>query len=79
MKKKDALLIVVVAITAGVMALVISRIFLSAPKHLQQEVEVVEPISAEFKTPDTRIFNDQAINPTRLIRIGENQNQNPFE
>ena len=79
MKKKDLLLITAVAIVAGVAALIISRIFLSAPKHLQQEVEVVEPISAEFKTPDQRIFNQQAINPTRLIRIGENQNPNPFE
>ena len=79
MKKKDLILIIVVAVVAAFAAFFVSRLFLTAPKQLQQEVEVVEPISAEFKSPDKRIFNNEAINPTRLIRIGENQNPNPFQ
>lgn len=78
MKQKDIATIIIVAAVAGVAALIISNLFLASDSQLATEVEVVEPISAEFPTPDSRYFNDDAVNPTQLIRIEENQNKNPF-
>lgn len=78
MKQKDlALIIVVVFVTAIVSYFVSSKLFAS-PKDRQQEVEVVQPISAEFSTPDPLYFNSKSINPTQNIRIGGEGNQQPF-
>jgi hypothetical protein len=49
------------------------------PQDQQAEVEVIEPITAEFTQPDKRYFNEKSVNPTQPIRIGENQNQQPFD
>jgi hypothetical protein len=78
MKSKDIGLVVVVGIFASVFAAIVSTQFLAAPSNLQHEVEVAQPISTEFTLPDERYFNKDSINPTRLIQIGENENQNPF-
>ena len=80
MKKKDLTLILVIAVIAGVLSFLLSRLVFGNPQSRTTLVEVVEPISAEFKSPDQKIFNQDAINPTRLIKIGgEPQNQNPFD
>lgn len=79
MKSKDVALIIAIAGFAGVFALIISNIFLASPKNLVTTVEVVEPISTEFKIPDQKYFNNNSVNPTRLIQIRENQNPNPFQ
>lgn len=78
MKRKDISLIIVVCIISGVLSLVLSNILFNSPKHRNSRVEKVEPISADFKTPDSKYFNSNSINPTQLIKIGENTNQTPF-
>lgn len=78
MKQKDIILIVVVVIISGALSFVLSKFLFSIPNNRQTEVEVVQPISAEFPTPDTRYFNANSINPTRNISIGDNQNPQPF-
>ena len=78
MKQKDIALIIVVTFISIIISVVLSRIFISAPKNRQQEVEVVTPISAEFSTPDKKYFNEKSIDPTQLIKIGDNSNKNPF-
>ncbi len=78
MKQKDFLLIGVVVIVSAVASIILTKIIISPPKNRQQEVEVVNPISADFSKPDPRSFNTAAFNPTQLITIGENQNANPF-
>lgn len=77
MKSKDIYLVVVVGIASAVLALVISNLLFSPKKHLQT-AEVVEPISSDFTTPDKKYFNEQSIDPTQIIRIGDNSNQTPF-
>jgi hypothetical protein len=87
MKQKDIALIVVIAAVAGVFSLILSQIFLASPDDLQQDVEVVQQIDASFpdltnaeqKQQFEPFFNEQAVNPTSLIRITENKNENPFE
>lgn len=78
MKQKDiALIILIVAISAAVSFFASQRIFAS-PKARQQQVEVVQPISADFPKPDSRYFNSQAFDPTELITIGQSANPDPF-
>jgi hypothetical protein len=79
MKQKDILLIVVVVIVSAVVSIFVTNAFISPPKNRQAKVEVVDPIVAEFDaSPDSKYFNAQSVNPTKLIQIQSNQNTNPF-
>jgi len=77
MKQKDIALIAIVVLISIVFSLVLSK-FLFAPKNHQQQVEIVQPISADFPMPDSHYFNDKSIDPTKLITIGNNTNPDPF-
>lgn len=78
MKSKDLTLIAVIGLASAIIALVVSNIFLAAPKDLKADVEVVQEITAEFPFPNKKYFNENSENPTRLIQIRENQTANPF-
>lgn len=78
MKQKDIALIVVVAIVAGVFSLLLTQV-LFTPKNIKQlKAETVDPIKADFNKPDGRVFNKDAINPTKLLQIGDSSNPEPF-
>ena len=78
MQRKDVLVIAVVVIFAGIVSLTISKIFFTSGKQRNLTAEVAQPISSEFQKPDAAVFNDQAINPTKLIQIGDSTNPQPF-
>jgi hypothetical protein len=78
MKQKDLVLIIAISFVSAVLALVLSNLVISSPKSRQQKAEVVEAITDEFKQPDKKYFNDQSVNPTKQIRIGDAQNPAPF-
>jgi flagellar basal body-associated protein FliL len=78
MKQKDIGLIVAVSAVTAIFAWVISSQVLAAPANIQTSVEVVPVINSEFPIPDKKNFNGESVNPTQLIRIGENDNNNPF-
>ncbi|HSX53648.1 MAG TPA: hypothetical protein VLF90_04815 [Patescibacteria group bacterium] len=78
MKQKDILLIIVVAFISTVISIAASKILISPAKNQKQKVEVVEPISATFNAPDKSYFNDQSVDPTQLITIGNSANPQPF-
>jgi hypothetical protein len=78
MKQKDLALIIVIAVIGGVASLFISKLIFVNPKTRQQQVEVVQPITAEFPSPSPAYFNSSSIDPTKLITIGQNANSNPF-
>jgi hypothetical protein len=80
MKQKDIALFVVVAIVSGVLSVLLSGILITPKKDKVQKAEIVDPISAEFNTPpqDSKYFNKDSVNPTKLIQIGDNTNQVPF-
>ncbi|HSW37403.1 MAG TPA: hypothetical protein VLG37_03490 [Candidatus Saccharimonadales bacterium] len=78
MKQKDIALIIIIVFISAVLSLFLSKMLFASPKNRQQKVEVVEPISADFPTPDSRYFNTQAFDPTKLIKIGDNTNPTPF-
>ncbi len=78
MKQKDIVLIIVVVFISGIVSLFLSGKLISSPQNRQEKVEVVAPISAELPSPDKRYFNANSIDPTQIIRIGENNNTQPF-
>ncbi len=79
MKQKDIAIIIVVVFVSGLLSYFISNALFASPDNLTTEVEVVEPITADFPEPDTRYFNTNSINPTQTITIGDGQNQQPFQ
>lgn len=81
MKQKDIALYAVVGIISAVISVLVSNILITPAGNKQQQAEVVEPITADFTAPasDNKYFNKDAINPTKLIQIGDNpSNQTPF-
>ncbi len=79
MKQKDIALIAVIVFVSGVISYFVSNALFASPTSLKTQVEVVEPISADFSQPDKRYFNKTAINPTQTITIGDSENQQPFQ
>lgn len=79
MKQKDLALIIVIVFVSGMISFFTSNKFISPPKH-DEEAAIVEPITADFEEPDDKYINDQSINPTQQITIGDNAatQQNPF-
>jgi hypothetical protein len=73
MKQKDIALIVVVVIISGFLSFFVSEKLFGGEKNRSVQVKTVEAISTEFNTPDKKYFNDQSINPTQTIIIGNNQ------
>jgi hypothetical protein len=79
MKRKDFLLIAVVIILASVISIVISSAFISSESDRQQSVETVEALPSEFDRPPTDYFNEESVNPTQDIEIGDDPNNQPFD
>lgn len=79
MKQKDIALIAVVAVVSIVIATIASNLVLGGSSAREQTAEVVDAISASFDQPDKDYFNEKSIDPTLLIRIGDNSNQAPFK
>lgn len=78
MKQKDIALIIVIVFFSAIISIFISKAIFSSPKTKDQQVEVVQPITADFPKPDSKYFNAQAFDPTQLITIGQNSNPDPF-
>lgn len=78
MKQKDIAIIVITVFIAGIFSYVICNNFLFNAKDQKQKVELVAPITSDFTLPDKAIFNTEAINPTKVIEIGPNTNDQPF-
>lgn len=82
MKQKDLALIVAVIFMSAIFAFFISNLVFGGSKNRKQEVEKVMPISASFtdvtQKEFTKYFNDQSINPTQTIKIGDGGSTDPF-
>ncbi len=78
MKQKDIALIVVVVFFSAIMSFLLTNWVIAKPDSRRAKVEVVDPIVAEFKSPDIKYFNANSVNPTKLIQIQDNQNESPF-
>jgi hypothetical protein len=78
MKQKDIMLIAVIVFISAIASLFVSKAIFASPKKRQQQVEIVQPITADFPTPNSHYFSSSAFDPTQLITIGQSNNTNPF-
>lgn len=78
MKQKDIALILVVSFISATLSFFLSNALLASPEDRQQEVGIVDPITADFPEPPKKYFNEKAENPTQLIQIGDTNNPNPL-
>jgi len=78
MKQNDIALIIVVVFISAIVSIFASKALIASPKNRKQQVEVVPVVTETFETPDSHYFNDQSFDPTKIIKIGDNNNQNPF-
>lgn len=78
MKQKDWTLIGVVVVISAVLSFVLSNFLFGGTKNRQERVEVVQAITPEFNNPNEKYFNKDSNNPTQPIRIGEDNNNTPF-
>ncbi len=78
MKRKDMLSVIAAIIVAAVISFVVFSKLIFNGNDRNIKAETVEPITSDFKLPDTKIFNAEAIDPTQLIEIGPNANNQPF-
>ena len=77
MKQKDVALILVVSFISLMIGIFVSKaLFGSGTRKLTADTVIA--ITPEFSTPDNKYFNSNAIDPTQIIRIGDNSNQKPF-
>ena len=77
-KQNDIALIILIISFTLVVSWFAAGSVINSPDNRSQTVEVVRPISSDFALPPTSVFNDDAINPTELIQIGEGDNEKPF-
>jgi hypothetical protein len=77
MKQKDIAVIILVGGISAALSLVVSNLIVGTPTSKKVDVEVVEPITAEFSQLDKRYFNAESVNPTQLIQIQGNTTK-PF-
>jgi hypothetical protein len=78
MKKNDIALIVLIVSVSLVISYFLAKAILGEPQNQTATAEVVEPISAELTPPQAKTFNNDAINPTVDIEIGNSANEQPF-
>jgi hypothetical protein len=78
MKKNDIAAIIIIVAIAGVFSYFIANALIGKPKNNPVQVEQVTPVGATFPTPDSRVFNEDAVDPTVEIN-GDGQSTNqPF-
>ncbi len=80
MKQKDIATFMVVGIISAIISVALSNLIITPSKIKSQEAEIVEPITSTFPVPTSKdkFFNKDSINPTKLIQIGEDNNETPF-
>ncbi len=72
------MLLAVVAIFAGVFSMLLSNWLIVPKQAFSQKYTIADKIDDNFPEPDKRYFNKDSVDPTKLITIGDNANQTPF-
>ena len=78
MKKNDIAAVIVIVAIAGVASYFIANAVIGKPKNNPVQVEQVTPIGSSFPTPDSRVFNEQSVDPTVEINQDGQSTGQPF-
>lgn len=79
MKKNDIVAVLLIVAVAGVISYFIANALIKQPQNDPVKVEKVTPVGATFPTPDARVFNDKAIDPTVEISGDGQVSSQPFD
>lgn len=71
MKNTDIAAVILIASLSVVAAYVFASALIGKPGSETVKVKTIEPISAEITEPDKTVFNEDAINPTVEVIIGD--------
>lgn len=71
MKQSDIITVVIIAVVGTVAAYFIVNGWLGNPGDASFEFETIEAVSAALVEPDPEVFNEEAINPTIEVYVGE--------
>jgi hypothetical protein len=74
MKQKDLPILVVIIVVSAIFSVFITKFLILPKSNKPLNAEKVDSISADFQKLDSTIFNEQAVNPTKKITIGDSQN-----
>jgi len=78
MKQKDIAIIIATAFVSAVFSYVLANYLFGGAKAYKLTAPTIDPITAEFKIPDSAYFNRQSINLTKDITIGDGANSTPI-
>lgn len=78
MKQQDVALIIVAGFISAVFSIILANTIFNSSSKRQLTADKIIPITSEFVEPDSKYFNSQSIDPTQIIRIGDGENQTPF-
>lgn len=73
MKRTDVAMIILIASISMLVSYFVAKSVLGGVQSEAVTVKTAEPISSEVAEPDTRIFNQNAVNPTVEVFIGEGE------
>lgn len=79
MKQSEIAMVILVAAISLVTAYWLGGILINSPDHRSATVEIAIPFGAEFSEPSKKIFNDNSVNPTEKITIGDADKDKPFD
>lgn len=78
MKQADIAMLILIASLSLLISFFVGNTIFGGEDSRSAEVRVVESISVDFPQPDPKIFNEDAINLTEKITIGDTTSATPF-
>ena len=73
MKRTDIAMIIFIASISVLVSYFVARSVLGDVKSEAVTVKTADPITSDVNPPDERIFNEDAVNPTVEVFIGEGE------
>jgi hypothetical protein len=64
MKKNDIAAIILIVAFSGIISYFIANAVIGKPSNDPVQVEQITPVGETFPVPDSRVFNDEAVDPT---------------
>ncbi len=77
-KQSEMAMIILVAAISLVTAYWLGGMLINSPEQRNTTVEIAIPFGSEFSEPSKKIFNENSVNPTEKIQIGDADKDKPF-
>lgn len=71
MKRNDLIAVILVATIGVVVAMMVTNIMMGDPDLHTESFKVVKVVNNKLDVPDPEVFNNDAINPTVEVKVGD--------